>query len=92
MKFFPLSLVLLITACSSPAEDASERLTMAKRAGASLSEQCNLAGEAADAWLREGNEDRYESAKTSRDMICLSAHLCSDVIEGGCSPQPVALD
>jgi hypothetical protein len=75
MSFFRRSLpvVFLAAACgSSAARDAEKQYEIASKSG-TYSDVCATARRTADAWLAEGNQERFEHWRLTRDIYCETA-------------------
>lgn len=69
-------IVLVLGACSTdPATDAERQYQMAQRNGADQAELCRRARTVQEAYLQQGNEEKYRWWKLMADSACLNARL-----------------
>lgn len=67
----------LMAACSgglSAAQQAEQEFDIVSRSGTNA-DRCEAMRKVAAAWLSEGNQERYETARVMRNTYCLSAEL-----------------
>lgn len=67
----------------SEGEAAEKRLRMIEHTDPSLEEQCRARRAVAEAYLNEGDFEKYEFWDMSADVSCNHAELCRSII-GGC--------
>lgn len=70
-RFLALAVAMLVAGCDSPAD----KLAASYKVATNPNDQCNLAKEAAQAYLRENNAEQYKKWTDTADMDCAGARL-----------------
>ena len=67
--------LIVLAACSSPADKAETAYQMAKRNGSPARELCARAREVAEAYLQSQNEEKYQEWDLTADAACNDADM-----------------